>query len=296
MSWIETATYASLLSAIIFLPINVALVLQISVTKMYNLAHGSLVAVGAYTAFWLSILYPSPLVFLGAIATTTVVAVIIARGVYLPLGRRGVNRGGLLVVSFGVLLIVQTSLFALSDANKLLIGGSQIPTVDLISIGGVGITNVFLWGLIAAAGVMLTLLYLYEKTRVGKIFSAIADNESLARSSGINVANATILAWIVTGAITGLSGGLLSMYSVASPTIGSDVVIVAYAAAAFGGLTNFRGAIIGTFIVAFAQNLLVNFLEATFDINVAYEPVIVLGVVVVLLLIQFGRYRIGESL
>jgi branched-chain amino acid transport system permease protein len=263
---------------------------------MYNLAHGSLVAIGAYTAFWLSVAYPSPIVFVASILTTTIAALVVAKGVYIPLRGRGVDRNGLLVVSFGVLLIVQTSLLILAGVNKLYIGGNQIPTVKLFSFGGFDITNLFLWSLIGAACVGLTLLYLYKRTRIGKTFSAVADNEALARLSGINVARATTLAWLVTGAITGLSGGFLSMYSVASPNVGSDVAIIAYAGAAFGGLTNFRGAIIGTFIVAFAQNLLINFLGATFDINVAYEPVIVLGVVVVLLLVQFGRYRIGHSL
>jgi branched-chain amino acid transport system permease protein len=298
MAWVQTATLASLQNSVIYLLLTVALVLQISVTKMFNLAHGSLVAIGAYTAVWVSVVYPSPLVFFVSIFTTATVTLVIEKGVYNPLSRRGLDLNGLLVVSFGVLLIVQTILLILAtlQGGGSFFGSPQIETVRLFSIGSIAITNLFVWSALSSVGILVALYFVYKKTRIGKAFSAVSDNKMLAEVTGINITRVRDLAWVITGAMTGLGGGFLAMYGAADPNLGTVVMIQAYAAAAFGGLTGYKGAIIGTFIVGFAQNVLINFLGASFNIDVAYKPAIVLGTVMILLIVQFGRTRIGDKL
>lgn len=89
--------------------------------------------------------------------------------------------------------------------------------------------------LAAIAGVVM------NKTAIGRYALAIGSNEEATRISGINTNRWKVLAYVICGLFTGISGILMSSrLSAAQPTLGQGYEMYAIAAAVIGG-TSLRG-------------------------------------------------------
>lgn len=91
--------------------------------------------------------------------------------------------------------------------------------------------------------VLLTIIasVLMNKTVVGRYALAIGSNKEATRISGVNVIRWEILAYVICGIFTGISGILMSSrLSAAQPTLGQGYEMYAIAAAVIGG-TSLRG-------------------------------------------------------
>jgi ribose transport system permease protein len=129
-------------------------------------------------------------------------------------------------------------------AGLVLAGGK---TVSLRSVEGYnaiamgetlpGLKNavLILLALAVVAGVVM------NKTVVGRYALAIGSNKEATRVSGINTARWEVLAYVICGLFTGVSGILMSSrLSSANPTLGQGYEMYAIAAAVIGG-TSLRG-------------------------------------------------------
>ncbi|MFV0429664.1 MAG: ABC transporter permease [Arachnia sp.] len=80
-----------------------------------------------------------------------------------------------------------------------------------------------------------------NKTRVGRYALAIGSNEEATRISGVNTRRWKVLAYMIGGLFTGISGIIMaSRLSAAQPTLGQGYEMYAIAAAVIGG-TSLRG-------------------------------------------------------
>ena len=80
-----------------------------------------------------------------------------------------------------------------------------------------------------------------NKTAVGRYALAIGSNKEATRISGVNTRRWEVLAYIICGVFTGISGILMSSrLSAAQPTLGQGYEMYAIAAAVIGG-TSLRG-------------------------------------------------------
>lgn len=80
-----------------------------------------------------------------------------------------------------------------------------------------------------------------NKTAVGRYALAIGSNEEATRISGVNTNRWKVLAYVICGLFTGISGILMSSrLSAAQPTLGQGYEMYAIAAAVIGG-TSLRG-------------------------------------------------------
>jgi len=127
---------------------------------------------------------------------------------------------------------------------------------------------------------------LLVKTKLGKAMRAVANNPQLAAISGIDINKITMFTWFISGGLTGLAGALWANYVWATPTIGQRTLLSIFAASIIGGLTSFSGTIIGGYILSFAENLLLSFLNQWFNISLSYKPMISFIIVVIVLLVN----------
>lgn len=83
--------------------------------------------------------------------------------------------------------------------------------------------------------------FLMNKTPIGRYSLAIGSNEEATRISGVNTRRWKVLAYVIGGTFTGISGILMSSrLSAAQPTLGQGYEMYAIAAAVIGG-TSLRG-------------------------------------------------------
>ena len=107
--------------------------------------------------------------------------------------------------------------------------------------------------LITAGIAVIGLFYFLNKTRLGKAMRAFSDNEDLAQLSGINPQRIIQVTWAVAGVLTVLAGVLYGMDKGFKPFTYVLLLLPLFAAAVVGGIGNPVGAIVGGFVIAFAE-------------------------------------------
>jgi ribose transport system permease protein len=149
------------------------------------------------------------------------------------------------VVTLGVMAIGRSLAYICSGATSL----SDIPD----SMNGIVYTSI-----LGVPSNVATLLVLYVLaglylafTKGGRTIYAIGSNREAARTAGLNVLVYSILPYVVSGALSGVAGVLLSAQILSiDPLAGTNLELDAIAAVVIGGASLFggRGSIIGTLI------------------------------------------------
>jgi len=137
--------------------------------------------------------------------------------------------------------------------------GFNVPQVSLfgLALNETGKYYVFLLvvllGLITTRGLM--------KSRIGRAFVAVRNSEAAAASTGVAVLRTKVVAFIWSGVIVGLAGGLYALLNgrVSPDTFGLSQMLMHFAIVMIGGLGSLAGSIIGAVLLTGAPELLRNF-------------------------------------
>jgi len=117
------------------------------------------------------------------------------------------------------------------------------------------------WALAVGAGSVL-LTYAVLRSRVGLALTAIRDEESAARSLGVNVLRTKVFVWIVAAFGCGLAGAVIYLNLLrVQPEASYDVQWTAYMIfiVVIGGIGTIEGPIIGTIVFFTLQKELANY-------------------------------------
>jgi len=110
-------------------------------------------------------------------------------------------------------------------------------------------------------GVLLVLVYFFarlSRSRMGRAFRALHDDEVAAEAMGVDSTHAKLSAFAMGGAIAGVGGALYAHYTLfidpESFGVGRSLFIMLYAV--FGGLGSFWGALVGGLTLSVLPELL----------------------------------------
>jgi branched-chain amino acid transport system permease protein len=253
--------------------------IPVSILNLINWAHGELIALGGYTALWLT-LGGVPFVWVVpcVIVATLLAAVVLERIGFRPV--RGAHPMTLLLTSFALSQLIRLvlQLFVSGRAK-----GVQLPEVlsESIAIGSLRIAVPQLLSLAATVAVLATLPWFLRHTRMGIAMRAAAEDFSITRLMGVRADRVIAAAFAVSGALAGISAILLvAQRGTVHPAMGADPVIIAFVAAAIGGLGSLGGAAMAGLIYAFIETLLEAYLPG--DV-VAYQAALVWVCLIVIL-------------
>jgi len=127
---------------------------------------------------------------------------------------------------------------------SLMIGGGRIRTIQVLLL------------LISALAVAALSLWL-ELSRSGKAMRAVAEDATTATLLGINSEAIVRLAFLLSGMLAGLGGGLIGMsVSLAGPYFGISYGLKGLAVLVLGGLGSVPGAIVGGLVMGLAEALI----------------------------------------
>ena len=155
---------------------------------LLNFAHGDIIMVGAYAAFYaMTTFHMHPIVSVViAVITSTLLGVVIEKVAYTPL--RKAPRLSLLITAIGIS-------FLLENGAQLLFGSdtkSMDPIVPgNISLGSVTISNAALLTILVTIVAMAALTLIVQKTKLGKAMRAVSEDMGAAQLMGISL-NRTI--------------------------------------------------------------------------------------------------------
>jgi branched-chain amino acid transport system permease protein len=245
--------------------IAVGLTLIYGVMKILNIAHGSLYALGAYSAaslagYWLNQGHAP----MGSYAMMAVAALLVGL-IAGPLIERGLLR-----FMYGkdeiVLVLVTYALFLiLEDFVKLVWGVDPyflyqpyglLGSFDIANLT-YPVYNLVLLGVAVVVGALLA--WFLTRTRYGKMLIAVIHDREMAAAQGINVARVYFVTF-TAGAVLGALGGALTapMISV-QPGIGAETIVLAFAVVVIGGLGSLPGAALAAVLVGLVRSAAVHY-------------------------------------
>jgi ribose transport system permease protein len=174
--------------------------------------------------------------------------------------------------------------------------GQSFPTLEWLTTGRTfGVPHSFLVFL-AVAGIMGVVLH---RSIFGRYLFAVGKNEEAARYSGIRTTRVIAAAYIICGALAGLSSIYLAMYtrSISPASHGNFYELYGIAAAVLGGCSlrggegSILGIVLGSILLQVLQNL-VNLLGIPSSLNFAVMgTVILVGVLADQQLIRLRQLR-----
>ncbi|MFQ6552219.1 branched-chain amino acid ABC transporter permease [Aestuariibius insulae] len=118
---------------------------------------------------------------------------------------------------------------------------------------GLAIKTTQVLTLVVAAICVAALFWFLQKTRTGKSMRAYSDNEDLALLSGINPERVVRVTWLIVAVLATVAGVLYGLDKSFKPFTYFQLLLPIFAAAIVGGLGNPVGAILGGFVIAFAE-------------------------------------------
>lgn len=241
-----------ILMGFIYALVAVGLTLTWGVMDITNFAHGELLMVGMYTAFWMFELFSiDPII---AIPISTAVVFLLGVVIYKLVIKKVLGGSGLtaLLATFGLSMFLKNFAQFLWSPNFRYINGA-IVTDKKIVIGNIilGLPQV-----VAAAGsILMTLavIYFMNKTKTGKAIQATALNRDTALLMGIDTDKIFAITFGVSGACVGAAGALMASFFPIYPASGGLYSIIAFVIVAMGGLGNIKGALYAGLIIGLTE-------------------------------------------
>jgi branched-subunit amino acid ABC-type transport system permease component len=277
VNWAQVI-FNSVVTGSLYLIGAVGLTLTYGLSKFPNFAHAEFIALGAFIGYLvneqLGLGWPSALV--AAFLFSGVVGFLCCRGIFQPLAKRGSSIVHLMVASIALGFIFRHSIGAVWTWKPLYFTA----TWSAFDVGPLRITGLWLWLILAALGLSLAMHFFLMYTKMGKAIRASASNPDLALASGINVDRVIWVTWFVGAGLAAIAGIFRGADTQIWPMTGWDVILPIFAVAILGGIGNFYGAIVASFIIGLAENIGVVGLMAvgastTYRIGIAFLILIV---------------------
>jgi branched-chain amino acid transport system permease protein len=227
------------------------------ILRLINFAHGDLLMFAAYWGIYLVTFFALPwyLSFPLAILLTGFMGILLDRIAYRPL--RDAPRISLLISAIGMSFLLENlAVVFLGGIPK---GFPRIEAFDqVITIMGLRIQILTIYTPIVTLILLTGLLYIINRTKVGKAMRAASKDFEATRLMGIN------LDWIIAvtfflGSTMAAAGGLMwaMKYPQVNPFMGIFPGLKAFIAAVLGGIGNITGAVIGGFLLGVGEILIV---------------------------------------
>lgn len=226
------------------------------IINLINFAHGDVLMIGAYIGFALTGIFGFS--FFPALITSMVacgiLGMVIEKVAYKPL--RGASRISNLITAIAVSLFLQYGMMYFvgpeSRTYKEVLPSSQInvmgtgAVIDIKSFYIIGITVML----------MIILMYITNRTKIGKSMRALSQDKDAAELMGINVNKTISYTFFIGSALAGAAGVLIGVYySTLNPLMGATPGLKAFVSAVIGGIGIIPGAVFGGFFLGLIETL-----------------------------------------
>ncbi|MFL5726235.1 MAG: branched-chain amino acid ABC transporter permease [Chloroflexota bacterium] len=236
----------------------VGLAMVFGILRLINFAHGDVMMIAAYLAFFcigagLPFLVAMPVVVGG----TVIVGLLMERVAYRPI--RGAPDVAMLLTSFAVGQILQNGTLLttrLAGLPTLIAFPSPDILNGVITIGAITIPKVNLASFVAGIVLLGLLTVFVTRTTLGLSMRAAAEDLPAAQLMGIKVNRVVATAFAIGAGLAAVAGVLYSVQAgQINPYMGFTPVLKAFIAAVIGGFGSIAGAVVGGYVLGLLEVL-----------------------------------------
>lgn len=241
----------------IYALVAVSLNLIVASTGYFVFALESVISIGgiAYRVLITDVHLPLAAAMVVVAAGGAAVGAMLELAVHRPFVGRARN------VALPVLLASVGVAIAFDAGLSQLVGNNPVQAPGYISarpllIQSVSVSKSYIVMFIAVVALAVCLEVVFGSTNLGRRLRVLQADREGAALLGQNVKLATTVVFASAGVLAAVAGMLVTPITASSPTVGSDLVIPAFAAIAIGGFGSFRGAIGGGLAVGLISGIL----------------------------------------
>lgn len=250
--WVQTGLNCLVLGGLLLL-IAIGLNIIYGISRVINIAHGSLYALGAYFGYTLVALGLNFfLAILIAPIMVAVVGVIIERIIIQPTRERPMIYS--LILTYGLMVFL--------DGLLKYVWGDQVHFIEIpaflsksISLAGIPYPFYRFFILVVTVVVMICLAFLIEKTKLGMAMRAASSIPEMVSVLGINMRYIHMGVFGLGCILAGIGGIIAGPLFMVYPMMGGEMLISCFVVLVIGGLGSLKGVTIAALLVGAVQTL-----------------------------------------
>jgi len=269
-----------------------SIVLVFKATQVLSITHGTMMALGAFSLWFLynGLGLPLWLSLIFCVLIAGLLGFLVERIAMRPLIGQPVFSA--FFMTFGLYIVLEAVYYTVLAGIPRGYAG-LLPTQQFY----VGDVAIYSGGLVIVGIALLVFLLIglfFRYTGIGLRMRAASEDHELAQSSGINVRQVFSLVWIGSGVIAGLAGiaaGNILGIAVMLPLF---IIIKALITAIVGGLDSIAGALIAGLILGVAESVSAGYVDPI--VGGGFKEVAAILILMIVLMIRpygiFGQVRI----
>jgi urea transport system permease protein len=255
----QAFTGLSIFTILMLMALGLAIVFGLM--GVINMAHGELMAMGAYVSYGTSLFFHRFLpdlmgvyVFVGiilAFVVTSIFGYFLERGLIRFLYKRPLDT---LLATWGLSLILQQVYRQFINSKEV-----EVPTVSWLQGAwqateaiALPLSRLFIIGLaLVTAAAVYWLLF---RTRWGLLIRAVTQNRAMAGAAGINTTRVDAFTFALGCGLAGIAGSSFTMLASTGPTTGQQYIVDTFIVVVFGGVESLIGTIASAFLIGQMQS------------------------------------------
>lgn len=272
---------AGLVSGSIYALIASGLSLVWGALGVFNFAHGTLLMVGAFVAWWISAPAGLDMGLLAGFLCSLTFMFVFGALIYAVL-----VRPWLATPNAELTIIMTTIAGAMFLENAVLqMFGGRLKILDQFVEGsvvilGTGLSAQNLLVIVIAPAILIALALFLKFSRHGLAIRAIAQNRESARLLGIRVESIYVMTFALSAVLAGIAGIMIGGLFNLSPSMGTDPLLRAFLVVVFGGLGSLPGTILAAYLIGLIEAL------SSYFLGIYWTPVILFSLLIITLLFK----------
>ena len=249
------------------------------ILRLVNFSHGAVYAFGAEIAMiFIGLkfgIFPGVIV---AMVLTGLLGICIDKVALEPLRKKKSKPIASLITTIGISNIITNLLIVFLGSEKR--NFPSIFTEGNVKIVNTVLTYTQIMMCMVSLVLMLILMFIVYKTKLGLAMRATEQNSKAAMMMGININFVISFTFFLAGLCATIAGSLVGgYYQIVYPNMGFMAGLKAFAAAVLGGIGSLPGALLGGLIVGVSESMAATFLGSTYRDAIAFVILIIVLIV-----------------
>lgn len=227
--------------------------LVFGVAKIMNMAHTAFYMICAFLLFMLGVKLHLPLILSGllAVLVTGAVAMVCYK---LFFDRVKEHVTAVMLISIALAILFQ-EVFLITFSGYYQNVPPFVP--GFVEIASIRVSYQHILALCASILALVAVWLLLSRTRLGKAIRAVAEDTEIANVMGINVSFVSMITMGISVILASIAAVIVASIYMVHPLMWMHPLIIMLAAVVLGGLGSVKGAVVGAYILGFAETAVV---------------------------------------
>jgi branched-chain amino acid transport system permease protein len=259
-----------------------------STVGLANFAHGAILVVGSYIAWYFSSLTGVPLLMFLTVPIMFLIGALFDKSIFRQVRYKEDSGLRLILITITLALVIEQIL-------NIIFGGirRRIPTLlpGEINLGNaIIISNQYILVFIVASVTLIVLYFILTRTITGIAIRAIGQNMQESLLVGINVERIYTTTVGIGFALAGMAGALLGSIYIFNASFGRMPLLIGYIIVVLGGVGNLKGTIYASYLIATIEAFTTFYIGGSWRIAIPF-----LVMILILLIRPYGLFGTKEA-